>query len=254
MSEAFHSIPAAENAPLFIFGDHASKHIPDEYDNLGLGGDDLTRHIAWDIGTATIVRELCEYFGCGGQLAAVSRLVIDLNRDLDMPGLIPVVSDGTLIPANENLSSEARQNRIDRFYSPYHAAIGAALDKLTNPFVLSVHSFTSKPDMGDARSLDIGLLVKHDESSAEQFRDIIMRQNTQNAGRDFTVGMNEPYSAYDLNHTIDVNVAPRGLRHLAIEICQDHIDTTKKASDIASILAERLKPLINRSRIDITKL
>ena len=74
MSEAFHTIPAAKKSPVFIFGDHASKHIPDEYDNLGLSGTDLTRHIAWDIGTETIVRELCAYFGCGGQLAAVSRL------------------------------------------------------------------------------------------------------------------------------------------------------------------------------------
>ena len=53
MSEAYHSIAATKNVPLFIFGDHASKHIPEEYNNLGLSGDDLTRHIAWDIGTET---------------------------------------------------------------------------------------------------------------------------------------------------------------------------------------------------------
>jgi len=56
MSDAFYSIPAAKNTPLFVFGDHASRHIPDAYDNLGLKGDDLTRHIAWDIGTETSLR------------------------------------------------------------------------------------------------------------------------------------------------------------------------------------------------------
>ena len=248
MTVSHHSIPATSDTPFFVFGDHASKHIPAEYNNLGLHGDDLTRHIAWDIGTETIVRYLCDHFGCAGQLAGVSRLVIDLNRDLDMPGLIPVVSDGSLIPGNEHLSEAARQERITRFYNPYHAALGTTLDTLNDPLVLSVHSFTSKPNMGDARWLDIGLLVKHDEDSAEQLREMFMR-----LGRSFSIGMNEPYSAHDLNHTIDAHVAPRGLRHLAIEICQDHIDTEEKAIDIAKILAGRLEPLVNRSRIDIIK-
>ena len=74
MSQAFNTIKATKDAPVFIFGDHASRHIPSEYDNLGLSGEDLTRHIAWDIGTETVIRHLCEHFGCGGQLAVVSRL------------------------------------------------------------------------------------------------------------------------------------------------------------------------------------
>jgi len=248
MSEAYHSIAATKNVPLFIFGDHASKHIPEEYNNLGLSGDDLTRHIAWDIGTETIVRELCAYFGCGGQLAGVSRLVIDLNRELNMPGLIPTESDGTIISANKNLSDTERQDRIERFYNPYHAAIGTELDRLDDPLVISVHSFTPKPDLGDVRHVDIGFLVKHDVDSAEQLGEMFMR-----LGRAFTLGINEPYSAYDLNHTIDANIAPRGLRHLAIEIRQDHIDTEVKARDIANVLADRLEPIVNRSPINIIK-
>lgn len=248
MTSAFHKISATKETPLFIFGDHASMYIPQEFDNLGLTGEDLTRHIAWDIGTDTIVRDLCAHFGCAGQLAGVSRLVIDLNRDLTAPGLIPVVSDGTLVSGNENLSDVARQDRIERFYNPYHTALKTALDGFEDPLVLSVHSFTPKPNLGDYRLLDIGLLVKHDEDSAEQLREMFMR-----LGRHFTIGMNEPYSAHDLNHTIDAHVAPRGLRHLAIEVRQDHIDTDEKARDMARVLAGRLEPLVNRSRIDIIK-
>ena len=244
MSDAFESIPAVKNTPLFIFGDHASKHIPAEYDNLGLSGDDLTRHIAWDIGTETIVRELCAHFGCAGQVAGVSRLVIDLNRDPEAAGLIPVTSDGTDIDANKNLSEAARQDRIDRFYGPYHVALGAALDGLEDPLVLSVHSFTPQPKTGGFRPTDIGLLVKDDVKSAEQFRDGLI-----NTMPHFTIGMNKPYSAYDLNHTIDANVAPRGLRHLAIELRQDHIGTDKKARDMARDLAVLLEPLIAGCRI-----
>ena len=62
MSEPFHIIPAASETPLFLFGDHASRHIPARYDSLGLSGDDLTRHIAWDIGTEAVLRTLCQRF------------------------------------------------------------------------------------------------------------------------------------------------------------------------------------------------
>jgi len=239
MSEAFHSISAVKNVPLFIFGDHASKHIPTEYDNLGLSGDDLTRHIAWDIGTETIVRELCAYFGCGGQLAGVSRLVIDLNRELDMSGLIPAESDGTYIPKNADLSVADRQNRIDRFYTPYHNALTAELDKVTRPFVLSVHSFTPQPLTGQARATEIGLLVRHDEASAKAFQ-----SELECHPRAFNVGMNKPYSAYDLNHTVGFHLAPRGLRHLAIEIRQDLVDRDDKAAAMANVIAACLSPLL----------
>ena len=245
MNEAFHIIKAATDTPVFIFGDHASKHIPDEFNNLGLSGNDLTRHIAWDIGSQTVIEHLCEHFGCAGQVAAVSRLVIDINRDPSAKGLIPEESDGTIIPGNANLSKTERQNRMDRFYSPYHDALehtlGQTLDKLDDPLVLSIHSFTPKPDLGEQRPTDIGLLVKHDVVSAKRFSEICQQQNCH-----FTLGMNKPYSAYDLNYTVDEHVGPHGLRHLAIEIRQDHIDTDNKARTMAGLLADRLDPFINR--------
>ncbi len=240
MSQAFHMIKAVSDAPVFIFGDHASRHIPNAYDNLGLTGDDLIRHIAWDIGTETVIRHLCEHFGCGGQLAGVSRLVIDLNRDPEAKGLIPAESDGTHIPGNADLSEAQRQDRMARFYTPYHAALGQNLGRLKTPFVLSIHSFTPKPDTGEARPTDIGLLVRHDAASAKQFKEMC-----QEISPSFQVDINLPYSAYDLNYTVDEHVAPRGLRHLAIEIRQDHIDTDEKARAIASVLANVIEPIIN---------
>lgn len=238
-SPAFHIISTVKEVPIFIFGDHASRHIPTQYDNLGLNGDDLTRHIAWDIGTETVIRELCAYFGCGGQLAGVSRLVIDLNRDPAAAGLIPAESDGTLIPANA-VSEAERQDRMAQFYTPYHAALGQNLDRLTTPFVLSIHSFTPQPKTGAARPTDIGLLMRHDEASAKAFQKLYRAVNPN-----FNVDINLPYSAYDLNYTVDEHIAPRGLRHLAIEIRQDHIDTDAKARAIAKTLTGVIEQIIN---------
>ncbi len=239
MNKPFDTIPALQDVPLFIFGDHASRHIPENLHNLGLSGDDLTRHIAWDIGTDVIVRHLCEHFGCAGQLACISRLVIDLNRNTAIPSSIPVESDGTPIPGNQDLTDAQRQDRIDSFHTPYHAALSKALSAYDDPLVISMHSFTPKPNLGDERSVDVGLLVKHDEPSANDLAAMFARLKLP-----LNLGINEPYSAHVLNYTIDIAVAARGLRHLAIEINQRHIDTDDKALEMAKILATCLEPII----------
>jgi predicted N-formylglutamate amidohydrolase len=237
---AFDRIKARTDVPLFIFGDHASNHIPQSFDNLGLRGDDLTRHIAWDIGTAPIIRQISSHYGCGAQLASVSRLVIDLNREPDAPGLIPVVSDGTVVAGNENLSAPQRQARIDDYYAPYHAQLSDMMHRLRgNVLVISLHSFTPKPAMGEARDTDIGLLVKHDTASADAFVQAMAEQ-----APDLRVDVNLPYSAYDLNYTVDAHVAPNGHRHLAIELRQDHVDSPDKQRAMGDILIRAIKPLL----------
>ena len=229
-------IPGSDSS-VFIFCDHASNHIPDEFGSLGLQPAELARHIAWDIGAAVVARELCALFGCAGLLAGVSRLVIDLNRAPEQAGLIPEVSDGTVVPGNAGLSAEETARRRTLYYDPYHAALSEALDRRPDTFAVSVHSFTPHPREGARRDLDIGLLAKKDADggdwgSAERFVAVLPS--------DLTARINEPYSAYDLNHTVDAHVLPRGLRHLGIEIRQDHIGTDQDAQRFA----RRIHPAI----------
>ena len=240
MSEPFHIIPAISETPLFLFGDHASRHIPARYENLGLSGDDLTRHIAWDIGSEAVLRALCKRFGCGGIVAGFSRLLIDPNRSKRMDSLIPDSSDGTLIPGNQNLDAAARAERIDTLYGPYHKALMGQINQLTSPLIISVHSFTPKPNLGEARPWDMGLLVKHDETTAQDFKDAIYRLAPK-----LSVGINQPYSAHDLNHTIDFHVAPRALPHLAIEIRQDHIRHDEDVATYAKLIGDALKQIMD---------
>ena len=238
--KAYEPIQMQRDIALFIFGDHASRHIPAKFNDLGLSGADLTRHIAWDIGTADIIRALCGHFGSAGQLATASRLVVDLNRDINADGLIPIDSDGTLIPGNQNLSPAERQTRIDKFYTPYHAALSDHIGKRRDdPLIISLHSFTPKPLTGSARHVDIGLLVKHDIETAQHFLNSFKR-----IAPDFVLGMNEPYSAFDLNHTVDMHIGPRGLRHLAIELRQDHISSQDGVTQMTRYLIRAIQALI----------
>jgi len=241
MINAFETIPSKRDIPLFVFGDHASRHIPAGYDNLGLEGDDLTRHIAWDPGTEQIVRTICEELGSAGQLAGVSRLLIDLNRVQTMDSLIPEISDSSVVPGNQNLSATEKQNRIDRYYTPYHTAMGQALDRMGFGLAVSIHSFTPQLSGQKPRELDIGLLFKVDEASAEHLKSELLTLKP-----DWRIAYNEPYSAFDLNHTIDANVSTRGLPHLSIEVNQALIDTDAKARDIGRLLGKALEPLIKK--------
>lgn len=94
--------------------DHGSNNVPDDID-LGIDAAMLSTHTAWDIGAAALAGALGYPMVC----AVVSRLVIDVNREEDAVGLIPLVSDGVTIVGNPG----DRADRLRRFYHPYHAAL-----------------------------------------------------------------------------------------------------------------------------------
>ena len=215
-----HSFVRGRNDSVFVICDHASNRIPLSLYRLELGPEHLQTHIAYDIGAAETAKWLCRRFGCAGLFAGTSRLVVDLNRPLDHPGAMPEESGGVPIPGNRDLSEAERESRAETFYAPYHEALSAALDARPGTFVISVHSFTPRNPDGSYRVTDIGLLAKEDADGGDMA-----------AARAFCAGLppelvcdiNKPYSAYDLNHTIDAHVIPRGLGHLVLEYRQDHV-------------------------------
>src|SRR5438552_15322649 len=61
-------------------------------------------------------------------------------------GIVPR-HDGTVVPGNYPLAPEERERRLERFYRPYHDAVGAMIASVVRasghaPFIFSVHSFT----------------------------------------------------------------------------------------------------------------
>lgn len=224
---------------VFIFADHASNYVPDWVGDLGVSEADMSRHIALDIGTETVARELCEELECSGLICGFSRLVIDVHRDPNADDLIPEVSDGTHIPGNQNLNKVKRAERTERLYDSYHAALGDDLDARPDCLAISIHSFTPQMQDQTPRSTDIGLLVKHDSETAVAFIAAL-----SDLVPEFQIDVNEPYSAFDYNYTVDHNVVPKDLRHLVIEIRQDHIGTYDDAKRMAHILARAIETLL----------
>jgi predicted N-formylglutamate amidohydrolase len=206
----------------FVFlCDHASNRIPEELENLGLPEFELARHIAWDIGAAAVARELSAMFDAPAILCSTSRLVIDCNRQLDSPDLIPEVSDGTVIPRNLHLTAIARAARIDRWFHPYHNAIETVLQEREASgiasIVVSVHSMTAVL-AGETRPWPIALSSHQDRSLVEPLLAALR------APGDVLVGDNQPY---DLDPRVDYSIPfhaiRRGLPHLQVEFRQDEI-------------------------------
>ncbi len=153
--------------------EHASNHMPTEYRQLGLDASHLQRHIAWDIGAAEVTRLLSARLDAPAFLSGYSRLLIDLNRPLDTPGSIPVLSEDTDIPGNVGIHTAERDRRAEIMFSPFHERVAAHLDRRLaqgRPTrIVTIHSFTPV-FLGVARPWhETGAAVKADLAEAMPF-------------------------------------------------------------------------------------
>lgn len=205
-----------------IVADHASNAIPPDMQQLGLSDDALKQHIAWDIGTHALAHSLSGALGSEAIISSVSRLVIDKNRRLDQPGLMPDVSDGIAIPGNEGLTQAQQEERIAQYYQPYHKSVAAAVSVKSSPFIISLHSFTPRFS-GVDRPWDCGLLYNTDDRLAR-------RAIVHLSGLGFTVGDNEPYPGNVYNATMDRHAEAHGHPYLMLEIRNDLLITAEQVS------------------------
>jgi predicted N-formylglutamate amidohydrolase len=75
-----------------------------------------------------VTEALSEMLEAPAIFSVVSRLAIDFNR-LNSADPIPEVSDGTVVPGNPGLSAQARAERIENWFQPYHAAVEAVFEE-----------------------------------------------------------------------------------------------------------------------------
>ncbi len=234
------SVDQREGAGQFlIVCDHASNHMPAEFGGLGLEAADLARHIAWDPGALAVSRRMSKNLHAPLVRSNASRLLIDCNRPLDAPDLIAGFSESTVIPGNADLSQIKRQERIDRFYTPFHDAIEDTLKprlfRGQRPGLIAVHSF-NPVYRGVQRPWEIGII--HDEDSAWALG-MVERIRAQT---NFTVGVNEPYSPKDrVYFTLERHARSRGLPAVMIEVRNDEIANEKQQAywgDLLSGVAE----------------
>jgi predicted N-formylglutamate amidohydrolase len=211
----------AGSSVFFLTCDHAGRAFPRRLGTLGLPRSETQRHIAWDIGIGEVGRELSRLLDAAVILQTYSRLVVDCNRDPEVPSSIPEISETTEISGNCGLDETARKARVDAIFRPYHDAIAAALDRRAAAgrasVLVALHSFTPV-FKGVSRPWHAAVLFNRDSRLAHPLAELLRAEG------DLVVGENEPYRVSDLtDYTVPVHGERRGLPHVEIEIRQDLI-------------------------------
>jgi predicted N-formylglutamate amidohydrolase len=213
-------IPGNLAADLLILVDHATNRMPTEYGTLGLPPAELERHIAYDIGAGPLGRALAARFNAPAVLSGFSRLLIDPNRGEDDPTLIMRLSDGAVVPGNARVDAKVREDRLARFYRPYHDAIVDMLAKMLaggrTPAILAVHSYTPVWK-GTSRPWHAGILWDMDPRFALPLLEGLR------ADHSLRVGDNEPYLGALRNDTMYRHGTGRGIAHALLEVRNDLI-------------------------------
>ena len=226
---AWTDIAGDPNSAMLLIADHAANDVPPDI-ALGIDSALLDEHVAIDIGVAPLAAALCAGLACPGVVAAVSRLVIDLNREEDAPGLIPGVSDGRVIRGNQDLSAAERAARIARYWRPYHDHVADLIATTTPKLLISLHSFTPRLATSDAsRPWQIGILYNDDDRAARIALPLL-------DGEGILAGDNLPYSGRELNATMNRHGEANGIAYLGIEVRQDLIGDAAGVAHWAGLL------------------
>ncbi len=221
-----------------IVCEHASNAVPARFAGLGLPGEALESHIAWDPGALDVARHMAERLDAPLMRATVSRLIIDCNRPLDAPDLIVSQSGSIAVPGNR-IGEEERQLRIATIHEPFHAALArliATRMAAGRPTALvSVHSFTPVLN-GRARPWNVGIIFGRDRQLADPLISGLKEEGS------LVVGVNEPYSPADrVFYTHERHAEPHGLPCVMIEIRSDLIEDPASQQAMAVRLSRLLE-------------
>lgn len=234
------------DAGFVLFCDHADNSFPPGYGTLGLPASELERHIAYDIGAASVVRQLSALLGAPAILSRYSRLLIDLNRGADDPTLVMRLSDGAIVPGNRHLTTEERDTRVRLYYEPYHRAAADMIDQClavsTPPVLVSIHSFTPAWK-GVSRPWHAAVLWDKDPRLAQAALERLR------AEPGLVIGDNEPYCGALRGDTMWRHGTMRGIAHAIIEIRQDLIASADGQTAWAERLARILRTIADNAAL-----
>lgn len=239
--EAFQIDGAGRPGAWLITCDHATNRVPDWLGDLGIGAEDMGRHIAYDPGARGVALALGRLLDSPVICSDFSRLVIDPNRGEDDPTLVMKLYDGTLIPANRHVSAAEVEQRLNRLYRPYHAAYAALAEGRA---ICAIHSFTPCLKARAPRPWHLGVLYSH--LDARLSRALIDRLRHE---ADICLGDNEPYSGHLPGDAIDRHALQQGRHNTLIEVRNDLIATPEAQATWAERLAPALKDALNSAAL-----
>lgn len=221
--------------------EHAGAVVPESLDLLGMDPEDYTKHYAFDLGIRRVVETLSVLLDAPAILGNYSRLVVDLNRDLDHPTAFVTIGEGKTVPGNIGMPPENRAARVREIYEPYNTELGHMIDHAVaeghHPAIISLHSFTPQY-FQFRRPWEIGFLWTHDYRLSRALIDCFQQ-------RGYVVGDNQPYDHRIVRGSaVNRHADARRLSNTLLEIRNDLILNDKDADDWAKLLADGLHEVL----------
>ena len=213
---------------ILIIADHASNYLPKKNNKLGLTNAFLNQHIAFDIGIKELSLDLSNQLKCRVIQGKYSRLLIDLNRDLDDPTVIPEIVDRKIIPGNIGLSKSELRLRIKKIYNKYHHEIDQTIKNKKVKVILSLHSF-NPIFKNKRRTLEFGILSNEDKNLSS----IIINQLKL---QKLNVGDNKPYRGNLIGDSMYRHGLKNKLPHALIEVRNDLLSNPTKIKRVSRLL------------------
>jgi len=222
-----------------ILVDHASARIPRSLGTLGLPASELQRHIAWDIGALAVATRMAAALDATLVAQNYSRLVIDCNRDPEVPSSIPTISEDSPIAGNTGLTAAEIAARRTQIFWPYHDHVSALIDARLaagRPCIIVAQHTMTNIYKGVERPMHAAVLYNRDRRFAGLVLDELRRES------DLLVADNEPYFVSDAtDFSIPRHAEARGLPHVEIEIRQDLVDDEAAQAEWARRLTGALQ-------------
>ncbi len=219
-------------SPVLLVCEHASKFVPQRYNNLGMDAEAAKSHAAWDLGALDLARTMSELLDARLVAGTVSRLVYDCNRPPDSPAAVLSQSEMIEVPGNASLSITQRQERVDRIYEPFRNSLAGEIDRTADgkPVLVTIHSFTPV-FMGMQRQVEIGILHDSDTRLADAMLGVAARCGSCQVMR------NQPYGPQDgVTHTLKLHGIDNGILNVMIEVANNLIETVDKQRELAALL------------------
>jgi predicted N-formylglutamate amidohydrolase len=231
-------------SPIILICEHASNAMPAKFAALGLGAGALLSHIAWDPGAVAVAEAMSARLDATLVASSVSRLIVDCNRALDAPDLIPTKSENIVIPGNRGLSAGERLERIAFSHTPFHQTLericATRIAAGTLPVCIAIHSFTPVYN-SKRRPWHIGLVFDDDRRLADPLAAALA------AIPGIVVGMNQPYSPADrVYYTLFRHASSNGLMAVMIEIRNDLLTTRQGQKEWSSRLSSILGGILHQ--------
>lgn len=225
------------SSPVVFVCEHAGNLLPRRCGDLGVSKQERARHIAWDVGAFRVAELLAERFDAPLVWQRYSRLVIDCNRHLGAPSLIPETSEATPIPGNFRLFQSERLARIAEIWQPFQDEVAALLERRAErglpTLLVAMHSFTPVY-LGRTRPWHIGFLPGAIAWPSLALHDALERRGG------LTVALDQPYRIDEHDQTIPVHGDARQIPSTLVEIRNDLISDESGCREWCELLGDAI--------------